>query len=124
MLSLLLSLLVAPVLDPAPAAEAPAPLTESAAGAAELWLVLPPVGTPLTPVVTVGLDFYDDGYLPYFGVVPSVPVFQFGLDVPLLGELSLMVTTVPVVAPSGSTQFSLRKGFFGQQSNKLPFLVL
>ncbi len=113
----------APAAPTADQAIAPQPPAASAA-AGEIWFSFPGEGTVLTPVLLVGMDFANQGLLPYFGLIPSIPLFQFGVDIPFLGQVAIMVTTVPILVLPGDTELFLKRGFFGQESNHLPFTVL
>jgi len=116
-----------PQAAPAPVS-APISAPVSAPGAApaspELWLVIPAEGGPLEPVVILGTGFAFQGYLPYFDLVPSVPIREFSWTFPIVGEVSVMVTTVPPVLPPGTVDLYVKKGILGNESNRLPFLVL
>ena len=121
----MLSLLLLPFLfgDGAPAvAPTLAPTTTAAVAAApDLWFVLPAQGAPLTPVLMVGSGFGDG--LPFFGIVPSVPLFRFNTPgLPFLGSLSLMVTGVPPIPFPGVVPLTVLRGL--QASNAVDFRVL
>ncbi|MBC8404242.1 MAG: hypothetical protein H8E15_03365 [Planctomycetes bacterium] len=103
---------------------APAPLVNAAVDEPEIWIAFPTEGQALTPVVLVGLDFANEGYAPRFGITPSIPLFQFGIDLPFLGQASLMVTTAPPAIFSGEVDLYLKKGLFGRESNRLTFTYL
>lgn len=103
---------------------APAPLVNAAVDEPEIWIAFPAEGQALTPVVLVGLDFANEGYAPRFGITPSIPLFQFGIDLPFLGQASLMVTTAPPAIFSGEVDLYLKKGLFGRESNRLTFTYL
>ena len=104
----------------------PAPVTapDAAPATPELWLCIPDEGAALEPVVVVGTGFAFQGYLPYFDLVPSVPIREFSWTFPIVGEVSVMVTTVPPLIPAGTVDLYVKKGILGGESNRLPFLVL
>lgn len=87
----------------------------------ELWFALPSSGGALTPVLLFGMDFADEGYTPRFGLTPSVPILQFGIELPFIGKPSFMLTTAPPAIFSGDVDLYLKKGLFGRESNRLTF---
>lgn len=90
----------------------------------ELWFAFPSSGQALTPVLMFGMDFADEGYSPRFDLTPSIPLFQFGIDLPFIGKPSLMLTTAPPSLFGGEVDLYLKKGFFGRESNRLTFTYL
>jgi hypothetical protein len=90
----------------------------------ELWFALPTSGQALTPVLMFGLNFADEGYAPRFDITPSIPIFQFGIDLPFIGKPSFMLTTAPPSLFTGDADLYLKKGLFGRESNRLTFTYL
>ncbi len=99
-------------------------LTLAAVDEPELWFALPSSGNTLTPVLLFGLNFADEGYSPRFDLTPSIPIFQFGIDLPLIGKPSFMLTTAPPSLFGGDVDLFLKKGLFGRESNRLTFTYL
>jgi len=108
---------------PAAVPAASAPTSQSlAASAPTLWFSLPSSGAELDPVILIGRDF-GNGALPFFGFIPSVPLFTFNTpELPVLGSLSLMVTAVPFTFFPGRVDLTVVSGF--QSSNAIDFTVL
>ena len=90
----------------------------------ELWLSLPSSGEALTPVLPFGMNFADAGFNPYFGFTPSIPIFQFGVELPFIGKPSFMLTTAPPSIFSGEVNLYLKRGLFGRESNRLTWTYL
>jgi len=92
------------------------------AAAPSILFVLPAEGATLDPVVIVGTNF-GDFPIPFFGFIPSAPVFTFNTPrFPFLGQLSLMVTAVPPTFFPGRVDLTVLADF--QTSNAVDFRIL
>lgn len=114
------------VFAPAPAlsGEVAAPVEDPAAigGTPTLWLSIPSQGETFDLVVLVGTNF-GDFPIPFFGIVPSVPVFTLNSpDLPLLGSISASLTAVPFYLFPGTVDLTVTNGF--QTSNAIDFRLL
>lgn len=98
--------------------------SQSATDEPELWFSLPSSGEALTPVLLFGMNFADAGFNPYFGLTPSIPIFQFGIELPFIGKPSFMLTTAPPSIFSGEVNLYLKRGLFGRESNRLIWTYL
>ncbi|MGI0004562.1 MAG: hypothetical protein ACREAX_04610 [Candidatus Nitrosotenuis sp.] len=91
----------------------------SFSGPPRIFVVLPTSSPAFTPVVVAGTGF-DNGAIPFFGSIPSVPIFNTSIqNIPLIGSISTGVTIVPPAAPAGAG--NVRVEYFGQMSNPFPF---
>lgn len=107
----------------APAAVAPQAQSQALVGSAPtLLFALPSSGSELDPVVLVGTDF-GNGALPFFGFIPSVPLFTFNSpELPFIGSVSVMLTAVPFTFFPGRVDLTVLSGF--QASNAIDFTIL
>lgn len=110
----------AALLLPAPVAALPA-AEAVAARAPELWLSFPRAGELADPVVLVGTNF-GDAPIPFFGLIPSLPVRTWNSpNIPGIGSLSLMLTAVPPTFFPGRVDLTVVSNF--QRSNAVPFTI-
>lgn len=87
-----------------------------------LWLSIPGEGETFDLVVLIGTNF-GDFPIPFFGIVPSVPVFTISTpDLPLLGSISATLTAVPFYLFPGNVNLTVTNGF--QTSNAIDFRLL
>ena len=87
-----------------------------------LWLSIPGEGETFDLVVLIGTNF-GDFPIPFFGIVPSVPVFTLSTpDLPLLGSISASLTAVPFYLFPGNVNLTVTNGF--QTSNAIDFRLL
>ncbi|MHC4837513.1 MAG: hypothetical protein ACYTF3_04925 [Planctomycetota bacterium] len=102
---------------------APQAQSQAAVGSPpSLLLVLPTSGSETDPVILVGTDF-GAGALPFFGLIPSVPLYSFNSpDLPGIGSFSLMVTVVPFTFFPGTVDLTVVSGL--QVSNPVDFTIL
>jgi hypothetical protein len=107
----------------APAAVAPQAQSQALARTAPtLLFALPSSGSELDPVVLVGTDF-GNGALPFFGFIPSAPLFTFNSpELPFIGSISVMLTAVPFTFFPGTVDLTVIRGF--QSSNSIDFTIL
>lgn len=113
---------VAPTLPlPRIAPEALAPM-EHRAAAPTIFCVQPPNGRVGELVLIFGTNF-DFGAIPFFGSVPSIPLFTLSspFNVPFFGRLSVMITPVPPNIFQGNTPLTIE--FNGERSEPTPFRV-
>ncbi len=87
-----------------------------------IFCVQPPDGRIGELVLIFGTNF-DLGAVPFFGSVPSIPLFTFASPraVPGFGRLSVLVAPVPPNLFQGNTP--LRIQYQGQSSSPTPFRV-
>ena len=117
----LLAFAPAPALSGVDAAGVEAP-SAAVGNAPTLWLSIPGEGETLDLVVLIGTNF-GDFPIPFFGIVPSVPVFTLSTpDLPLLGSISATLTAVPFYLFSGNVNLTVTNGF--QSSNAIDFRLL
>jgi len=92
------------------------------AQAPEIWFVFPAEGAQLDPVLLVGKNF-GDFPIPFFGFIPSVPLYTFNTPrIPLIGVISVTITAVPFVFFPGNVNLTVVSNF--QTSNAVDFRVL
>ena len=101
--------------------EALAPIEQRAA-APTIFCVQPPNGRVGELVLIFGTNF-DFGAIPFFGSVPSIPLFTLAspFEVPFFGRLSVMITPVPPNIFQGNTPLTIE--FNGERSEPTPFRV-
>lgn len=92
-------------------------------GDPELWFSLPSSGVSLTPVLLFGMNFANEGYSPRFGLTPSIPLFQFGVELPFIGKPSFMLTSAAPGFP-GEVDLYLKRGLLGRETNRLTWTYL
>ncbi|MFK5955152.1 MAG: hypothetical protein QM477_01765 [Planctomycetota bacterium] len=92
------------------------------ATAPTILFVFPAEGQTLDPVLIVGTNF-GDLPIPFFGFIPSAPLFLFNTPrLPVLGQLSVMVTGVPPTFFPGRVGLTVLANF--QSSNAVNFRIL
>ena len=92
------------------------------AAAPEIWLTLPAEGGQFDPVVIVGTNF-GDFPVPFFGFIPSVPLYTFNTPrIPFIGSISVSITAVPFVLFPGVVDLTVVSNF--QTSNAVDFRLL
>ncbi|MDA0667623.1 MAG: hypothetical protein O3A95_06255 [Planctomycetota bacterium] len=95
--------------------------TAGTAAAPTILFVLPAEGETLDPVVIIGTNF-GDLPLPFFGFIPSAPLFTKSLRIPFLGRVSVLVTGVPPTFFPGRVDLTVLANF--QTSNAVDFRIL
>ena len=123
--------LTAPVVELTSTEVAPAAIVQTVtaevpqttvAAAPEIWLVLPAEGGQFDPVVIVGTNF-GDFPVPFFGFIPSVPLYTFNTPrIPFIGSISVSITAVPFVLFPGVVDLTVVSNF--QTSNAVDFRLL
>ena len=92
------------------------------AAAPSILFVFPAQGETLDPVLLIGTNF-GDLPIPFFGFIPSAPLFTFNTPrFPIFGQLSLMVTAVPPTFFPGRVDLTVLADF--QASNAVDFRIL
>lgn len=92
------------------------------AAAPEIWFVFPAEGAQLDPVFIFGMN-HGDLPIPFFGVIPSVPLYTFSTpSIPMIGSFSLTVTAVPWSLFPGVVDLTVVSNF--QASNAVSFRML
>ena len=92
------------------------------AQAPEIWFVFPAQGEQLDPVLIVGTNF-GDLPIPFFGFIPSVPLYIFNTpSIPFVGTISLTLTGVPFSFFPGVVDLTIVSNF--QTSNAVDFRML
>jgi hypothetical protein len=92
------------------------------AQAPEILFVFPAEGGQFDPVLLVGTNF-GDFPIPFFGFVPSVPLYTFNTPrIPFIGTISVTITGVPFVLFPGMVDLTVVSNF--QTSNAVDFRLL
>lgn len=92
------------------------------AAAPEILFVFPAEGGQFDPVVIFGTNF-GDFPVPFFGFIPSVPLYTFNTPrIPFIGTLSVTITGVPFVLFPGVVDLTLVSNF--RTSNAVDFRLL
>ena len=92
------------------------------AQAPEIWFVFPAEGGQFDPVLLVGTNF-GDFPIPFFGFIPSVPLYTFNTPrIPFIGSVSVTITGVPFVLFPGMVDLTVVSNF--QTSNAVDFRLL
>lgn len=92
------------------------------ATAPSILFVFPSEGEELDPVLLVGTNF-GDFPIPFFGFIPSVPIFTFNTpEIPFIGTISVMVTGVPPTFFHTTVDLTVVSSF--QVSNAVDFRML
>ncbi len=108
-----------PQTDPVVATEVP---QANLAQAPEIWFVFPAEGAQFDPVIIFGTNF-GDLPIPFFGFIPSVPLYTFNTPrIPLIGSISVTITGVPFVLFPGMVDLTVVSNF--QTSNAVDFRML
>lgn len=106
---------------PAPVTATASTSSQALAAAPTILFALPSSGSQLDPVVIVGTNFAD-GALPFFGFIPSIPLYTFSTGrIPFLGRVSVMVTAVPFTFFPGTVDLTVLSDF--QSSNAIDFTI-
>lgn len=109
----------APVVEFVVAAEVP---QANLAQAPEIWFVFPAEGAQLDPVLLIGTNF-GDFPIPFFGFIPSVPLYTFNTPrIPFVATISVTITAVPFVLFPGMVNLTVVSNF--QTSNAVDFRML
>jgi hypothetical protein len=92
------------------------------AQAPEIWFVFPDEGAELDPVFIFGTNF-GDFPVPFFGFIPSVPLYTFNTpELPFIGTLSMTITGVPFSFFPRVVDLTIVSNF--QTSNAVDFRML
>jgi hypothetical protein len=90
-------------------------------GPPHILFAIPSSGGSFMPIVITGSRF-ENPTIPYINGVPSMSLFNFGINnIPLIGSFTIGSTIVPGAAPRVTS--SHRFDYYGQRSNLYPFTV-
>jgi len=89
-------------------------------GPPRIFILLPSSGSVAMPVAITGMNF-DRNAIVWFGTTPSITIVSFNTpNLPLIGQVSEIVTLVPFGAQSGPLVIEDQGG---RRSNGFPFVV-
>ncbi|MBC8370511.1 MAG: hypothetical protein H8E25_10965 [Planctomycetes bacterium] len=118
------TLLVALVFAPMGTEAVSTDFLQTLANPGELWLSFPAEGAPLTPLLILGSGLKTDN-LVFVGIGFSPVIWGRSVNLPLIGSISVAITTVPLLSASGNSELFMKDGLlWGAETNRLPFNVL